>query len=142
MIDFDLYEAKELYPFQEKTVLSILDELRENGNSFNLLYQLPTGGGKTVIFSELTKRYIQEWGKKVLVLTHRIELSIQTSKQLDTRGVQSKIINSEVKSLPDQDEYSCFIAMVCSLPALTDCQFVAEPTWTGEVRWVVSPRPS
>jgi superfamily II DNA or RNA helicase len=115
MIDFDLYEAKELYPFQEKTVLSILDELRENGNSFNLLYQLPTGGGKTVIFSELTKRYIQEWGKKVLVLTHRIELSIQTSKQLDTRGVQSKIINSEVKSLPDQDEYSCFIAMVETL---------------------------
>ena len=115
MIDFDLYEAKELYPFQEKTVVSILDELRENGNSFNLLYQLPTGGGKTVIFSELTKRYIQEWGKKVLVLTHRIELSIQTSKQLDTRGVQSKIINSEVKSLPDQDEFSCFIAMVETL---------------------------
>jgi len=115
MIDLDLYEAKELYPFQEKTVISILDELRENGNSFNLLYQLPTGGGKTVIFSELTKRYIQEWGKKVLVLTHRIELSIQTSKQLDTRGVQSKIINSEVKSLPDQEEYSCFIAMVETL---------------------------
>jgi superfamily II DNA or RNA helicase len=93
MIDFDLYEAKELYPFQVNTVGSILDELRENGNQFNLLYQLPTGGGKTVIFSELTRRYIAEWKKKVLVLTHRIELSIQTSKQLDARGVRSKIIN-------------------------------------------------
>ena len=115
MIDFDLYEAKELYPFQVNTVGSILDELRENGNQFNLLYQLPTGGGKTVIFSELTRRYIAEWKKKVLVLTHRIELSIQTSKQLDARGVRSKIINSEVKTVPDQAEYSCFIAMVETL---------------------------
>ena len=51
MLDLDLYEAKKLYPFQEKTVNQVLDELRKNGSNFNLLYQLPTGGGKTVIFS-------------------------------------------------------------------------------------------
>jgi ABC-type Na+ transport system ATPase subunit NatA len=51
MIDFDLYEAKKLYPFQEQTVNQVLEELRKNGTNFNLLYQLPTGGGKTVIFS-------------------------------------------------------------------------------------------
>ncbi len=115
MIDLDLYEAKKLYPFQVNTVTNVLDELRKNGANFNLLYQLPTGGGKTVIFSDITKRYIEEWGKKVLILTHRIELSVQTSKQLNAIGVRNKVINSEVKNLKDQKDYNCFIAMVETL---------------------------
>ena len=115
MIDVDLYKAKKLYPFQEETVNTILNELSSNGKDFNLLYQLPTGGGKTVIFSEIGRKYIEQWKKKVLILTHRIELSVQTSKQLSAIGVANKIINSEVKDLPDQDEYSCFIAMVETL---------------------------
>ena len=115
MIDLDLYEAKKLYPFQEDTVSNVLNEFRKNGTDFNLLYQLTTGGGKTVIFSAIAKKYIEEWGKKVLILTHRIELSIQTSKQLNAIGVDNKIINSEVKNLDDQVDFSCFIAMVETL---------------------------
>ncbi len=115
MIDTELYEAKVLYPFQENTVNLILDEIRDNGKDFNLLFQLPTGGGKTVIFSEITKKYIEEFKEKVLILTHRIELSIQTSKQLQAIGVNNKVINSEVKEIPDQDEFQCFIAMVETL---------------------------
>jgi superfamily II DNA or RNA helicase len=115
MIDTDLYEAKKLYPFQEKTVLTILDEIQENGKDFNLLYQLPTGGGKTVIFSEIAKRFIEFRNEKVLILTHRIELSIQTSKQLAAIGVANKVINSDVKQIPDQTEFHCFIAMVETL---------------------------
>jgi superfamily II DNA or RNA helicase len=115
MIDFDLYEAKKLYPFQEQTVNQVLEELRKNGTNFNLLYQLPTGGGKTVIFSEIARRFIEQWGKKVLILTHRIELSVQTSQQLSAIKVANKVINSEVKLLDDQDEYHCFIAMVETL---------------------------
>lgn len=115
MIDTELFVAKKLYPFQEKAVNTIVDDLKENGANYNLLYQLPTGGGKTVIFSEITRRYIEHWGKKVLILTHRIELSVQTSKQLSAIRVNNKIINSEVKELPDQDEYMCFIAMVETL---------------------------
>jgi len=112
MIDADLNIAKKLYPFQENTVDSIIKELKTNNENYNLLYQLPTGGGKTVIFSELAKRYIETTGKKVLVLTHRIELSVQTSQQLKARKVNNKIINSTVKTLDDQDDYQCFIAMV------------------------------
>jgi len=104
-----------LYPFQEQTVCAIIEELKTNGTNFNLLYQLPTGGGKTVIFSEIAKRYIELWNKKVLILTHRIELSVQTSKQLQSIGVNNKVINSEVKSVPNQGEYACFIAMVETL---------------------------
>ena len=91
--------AKNLYPFQENTVSAILNELAENGSNFNLLYQLPTGGGKTVIFSEIARRYIQKWEKRVLILTHRIELSVQTATQLSLIGVTNKVINSEVKKL-------------------------------------------
>ncbi|MFN5846451.1 MAG: DEAD/DEAH box helicase family protein, partial [Flavobacteriia bacterium] len=86
MIDTELYEAKELYPFQERTVHAIIDELEKNGKKFNLLFQLPTGGGKTVIFSEIARHYIEKWNEKVLILTHRIELSVQTSRQLSAIG--------------------------------------------------------
>ena len=115
MIDEALFEPKTLYPFQQRTVNQIIEELKENGTDYNLLFQLPTGGGKTVIFSEITKNYIETWKKKVLILTHRIELSVQTAKQLSAIGVTNKIINSEVKTLDDQGDYNCFIAMVETL---------------------------
>jgi superfamily II DNA or RNA helicase len=115
MIDVELYCAKELYPFQERTVLKIIEELETNGKRFNLLFQLPTGGGKTVIFSEIAKRFIEKTGEKVLILTHRIELSVQTSRQLETLGVSNKVISSEVKNIPDQDQFMCFTAMVETL---------------------------
>lgn len=66
MIDIDLYKAKELYPFQTDTVHAILSELKSNGSDFNLLYQLPTGGGKTVIFSDIAKSTFQNGIKKSL----------------------------------------------------------------------------
>lgn len=115
MIDSELFEAKKLYPFQEKTVTMIMDELEKNGADYNLLFQLPTGGGKTVIFSEVAHQYIQKYKKKVLILTHRIELSVQTSKQLDAIGIDNKVISSEVKNLVDEDHYWCYIAMVETL---------------------------
>jgi superfamily II DNA or RNA helicase len=115
MIDTEPYCAKELYPFQERTVRKINEELESNGKKFNLLFQLPTGGGKTVIFSEIARRFIEKTGGKVLILTHRIELSVQTSSQLEAIGVSNKVISSEVKAIPDQDEFMCFIAMVETL---------------------------
>lgn len=115
MLDVDLYEAKTLYPFQEKTVTSILNEFDSNDSNFNLLYQLPTGGGKTVIFSEISRRYIERFGKRVLILTHRIELSVQTSKQLSAIHVPNKVISSDVKKLSEEEDYPCYIAMVETL---------------------------
>lgn len=107
--------VKSLYPFQQKTVEDILREFEENDQNFNLLFQLPTGGGKTIIFSEITKRYIEKHNKKVLILTHRIELSQQTSRQLNAIGVANKVISSNVKTLEDENEFSCYIAMVETL---------------------------
>ncbi len=106
---------KTLYDYQEEDLEKIFDCLDASPPDFNLLYQLPTGGGKTVIFSEIAKRYIQKHHKKVVVLTHRIELSNQTSRMLHGFGVKNKIINSEVKELQDQDQFMCFVAMVETL---------------------------
>lgn len=105
---------KTLYDYQIADLNTIFEHLDES-DSGNLLYQLPTGGGKTVVFSEIARRYIAEKKKKVVVLTHRIELSVQTSKMLSGFGVKNKVINSEVKELHDQDEYMCFVAMVETL---------------------------
>ena len=107
-------EKKELYAYQKKALDLILGKLTRKQNR-NLLFQLPTGGGKTVIFSEIARKYIQTVGEKVMILTHRIELCGQTSGMLDTFSVKNKVITSDVKELPDQDEYDCFVAMVETL---------------------------
>lgn len=106
---------KTLYDYQIEDLKKIFEHLESENAADNLLYQLPTGGGKTVVFSEIAKRYISKIQKKVVVLTHRIELSLQTSKMLTGFGVKNKIINSEVKELNDQDDYMCFVAMVETL---------------------------
>ena len=69
--------GKELYNYQLNDLDKIFNCMEEESDDFNLLYQLPTGGGKTVIFSEIVRRYIKEKQKKVVILTHRIELSSQ-----------------------------------------------------------------
>src|SRR5690606_10893869 len=79
---------RELYYYQINAIKTNIDRLNKFPESYNILYQLPTGGVKTVIFSEIAKRYINESGKKVLILTHRIELSKQTSSTLSEIGVK------------------------------------------------------
>ena len=111
----EIEEKKELYGYQKGDIDKIFDRLDNAPNNYHLLYQLPTGGGKTVIFSEIVRRYLSQHDKKVVVLTHRIELCKQTSKMLKGFDVKNKIINSNIKELPDQEEYSCFVAMVETL---------------------------
>ncbi|HKK12437.1 MAG TPA: DEAD/DEAH box helicase family protein, partial [Flavobacteriaceae bacterium] len=106
---------KSLYDYQISDLHRIFDVMGNTPDNYNLLYQLPTGGGKTVIFSEIVRRYIKNHRKKVVILTHRIELCKQTSKMLSGFGVNNKVINSKVKELPDQDQYKCFVAMVETL---------------------------
>ena len=114
MVD-DKPKIKELYPYQKEDIDKIFKKINSKPNGYNLCYQLPTGGGKTVVFSEIVRRYIEEQNKKVLILTHRIELCNQTSKMLEGFGVTSKVINSKVKEIPNEDDYTCFVAMVETL---------------------------
>lgn len=114
-LELEIEEKKELYGYQQGDIDAIFQRLDNAPSNHHLLYQLPTGGGKTVIFSEIVRRYLSKHDKKVVVLTHRIELCKQTSKMLTGFDVKNKIINSKVKELPDQNDYSCFVAMVETL---------------------------
>jgi superfamily II DNA or RNA helicase len=104
----------DLYNYQRGAIDKIFERFEDCPSDYHLLYQLPTGGGKTIIFSEIVRQYLKLKKKKVVVLTHRIELCNQTSKVLSDFGVLNKVVNSKA-SLDDQEEYSCFVAMVETL---------------------------
>ncbi|MDH3322950.1 MAG: DEAD/DEAH box helicase family protein [Flavobacteriaceae bacterium] len=107
--------GKKLYDYQHGAIDKIFDRINEFSSSYNLLYQLPTGGGKTVIFSEIARRYIQQKNQKVLILTHRIELCKQTSNMLTEFEVDNKIIDSSVKEVHNDPNITCYVAMVETL---------------------------
>ncbi len=106
--------GKDLYSYQKGAIDKIFKSFEESPKDYHLLYQLPTGGGKTVIFSEIVRQYLKLHNKKVLVMTHRIELCRQTSNVLTEFGVKNKVVESKA-NLDDQAEYSCFVAMVETL---------------------------
>ncbi|MFL9842859.1 DEAD/DEAH box helicase [Flavobacterium rhizosphaerae] len=106
---------KKLYSYQVDDINTIFSRIEQQPANYRLLYQLPTGGGKTIIFSELAKRFIEKYNKKVIVLTHRTELSKQTAGTLKRSGVQNKLINTTIKSVPRNDKHHCYVAMVETL---------------------------
>ena len=105
---------KELYSYQQGAINKIFEKFDTAPEDYHLLYQLPTGGGKTVIFSEMVRQYLKNHRKKVLVMTHRIELCRQTSTMLTEFGVTNKVVDAKA-DLDDQAEYSCYVAMVETL---------------------------
>tara|TARA_B100000674_G_scaffold140351_1_gene110132 strand:- start:142 stop:1692 length:1551 start_codon:yes stop_codon:yes gene_type:complete len=107
--------VKELYPYQKTSIDRIVERLNQGPTNNNILFQLPTGGGKTIIFSHIAREFIKETNKKVLILTHRIELLHQTSSCLSGIGVDNFVVSSEVKEVENPELYGCFIAMVETL---------------------------
>ncbi|MEX0587955.1 MAG: DEAD/DEAH box helicase [Cyanobium sp.] len=56
-----------------------------------VLFVLPTGGGKTVVFSHIAQQSASR-GNRIAVLVHRVELLEQASKSLDSLGVPHGLI--------------------------------------------------
>ncbi|PZR19477.1 MAG: DEAD/DEAH box helicase [Flavobacterium psychrophilum] len=106
---------KKLYHYQESDINTLFEKIRETTTPQRLLYQLPTGGGKTIVFSEIAKRYIEKFQRKVVVLTHRKELCRQTASTLKNAGIANRAITSTVKSVGRRDRYLCYVAMVETL---------------------------
>ncbi len=105
----------DLYPYQQRDLDALFNKISQVSIDRRILYQLPTGGGKTRIFSEIAKRFVEHYHKGVIVLTHRIELCSQTSATLKKLGVNNKVIDSKVKQLKIKDKCTCFVAMVETL---------------------------
>ncbi len=56
-----------------------------------VLFVLPTGGGKTVVFSHIAQQ-AASLGNRIAVLVHRVELLEQASRSLDALGVRHGLI--------------------------------------------------
>ena len=83
-----------LRPYQDKAVQDLRSQYVSGKRSPMLV--LPTGGGKTVIFSHITKQATLI-GNTVMILLHRVELVRQTSHKLTEMGVKHGVIHPAYK---------------------------------------------
>lgn len=79
-----------LRPYQQQAVEGIRQAYLSGSKA--VLCVLPTGGGKTIIFSHIAATSSAR-GKRVLILVHRIELLRQTAKALQRAGINPGLVN-------------------------------------------------
>ena len=84
-----------LRPYQREGITRIFDEWRKGTRS--VLFQMPTGTGKTVLFSEIVKMG-HDRERKILIVAHRKELIEQIIKKLNSKNVETGLIISGEKS--------------------------------------------
>ena len=72
-----------LRDYQVKGINDIIDAWKEEQS---VLFQMPTGTGKTTLFCEIARRFTTEFypNKKILIVTHRRELVEQVYTRLVT----------------------------------------------------------
>jgi superfamily II DNA or RNA helicase len=78
-----------LHPYQLQAVAEIRQAYQARHRS--VLFVLPTGGGKTVLFSHITREAAAR-GNRVGILVHRAELLRQASASLQALGVPHGLI--------------------------------------------------
>ena len=92
-----------LRPYQDAAVLKVAQKLTKHRK---IIFTLATGGGKTITFAAITKRYIEKSGKSVLILVHRKELMQQTRKTLHSAfGINAQPITAGMKFVPPSNVY-------------------------------------
>jgi DNA repair protein RadD len=77
-----------LRPYQQQAVAAIRAAMARNRA---VLFVLPTGGGKTVVFSHIAQQAASK-GNRIAVLVHRVELLEQASRSLNAMGVRHGLI--------------------------------------------------
>jgi uncharacterized protein (TIGR02145 family) len=87
-------EQTHLRPYQIGMVKKIMDEFETKQSC---MCQMPTGTGKTEVFCEIIKQYLEKnRNKKVLILVHRVELLRQIKSRLLKRvNINAGTINSD-----------------------------------------------
>jgi superfamily II DNA or RNA helicase len=81
--------APVLRPYQQEAVERLRAAFRQGHRG--VLFVLPTGGGKTVVFSHIAQQTASR-GNRIAVLVHRVELLEQASRSLDALGVRHGLI--------------------------------------------------
>jgi len=83
-----------LREYQIKGIREIFEAWNPDiGNMRNVLFQMPTGTGKTTVFSEIVRK-AQLKEKKILIVVHRLELVEQIIDRLANFGVVAGVISA------------------------------------------------
>jgi len=96
----------QLREYQQQAIEELSKNWREHKRQ---VLALTTGGGKTVIFTEIAKLTTKR-NKRVLILTHRDELFKQANKTFSKQSLEAELINAKQKNI-DLTK-TLFIAMV------------------------------
>jgi len=98
-----------LRPYQQELIDKVKIKWKDVGKK--ALLQLPTGGGKTVIFSFVSQQSSIK-NNRVLIISHRTELLTQAGGTLREFGLDPYLITAETKVIRDATVY---VAMVNTL---------------------------
>ena len=79
----------DLRPYQNDSIELLRSEFKENKRK--VILQIPTGGGKTIIFSKMAQQIIKN-GKRVLIICDRKELIKQAKEKLNSFGLFPTLI--------------------------------------------------
>ena len=94
----------QLREYQEKGIIALSHKIAEG--SKKLVFQLSTGGGKTIIFSSICNRYIKKNDKSVLILVHRKELLQQARRTIyNTFNISAQPIVAGMRVVPKAKVY-------------------------------------
>ena len=100
-------------PYQIELLRATAKDIAHNTR---VIMQLPTGGGKTFVFSEIIRRYLdRSMFNRVLVLTHRVELFGQTLSAVVRTGTDVTELKAGQPTGTQHSETRCLIAMVETL---------------------------
>lgn len=106
-----------LRPYQQLAINDIKDCFKKNKH---ILLQAPTGSGKTVIFTIISK-LVFEKGKKILIITDRTELLMQAGGSLKKVGLNAFYIQAGTKVF--SKSFDCYIAMSQTFRRRIDLQY-------------------
>jgi superfamily II DNA or RNA helicase len=101
-----------LRPYQQTAVNDAISALSRSEKKA-IIIEMPTGGGKTVVFSYIVSR-AEAKGSKTLILTDRQELLSGTGSTLIDFGIEPEYIRAGRK-YPPQNGHKTFVAMAQTL---------------------------
>lgn len=106
----------QLEEYQSKSVNDVSVKLANGARK--VIYQLATGGGKTVCFSAICLRYLAKSDKSILILVNRHELLTQARKTLyNGFGITAQVIVAGMRHIPPAKVY---VGMVESVNTRVD----------------------
>lgn len=95
-----------LRPYQLDSVAQVMGQFR--AGSRRVILCLPTGAGKTVIFSDIAARAAEK-GKRVAIITHRRELLSQAGRLNSCDILMVETLNNQIKKGLDLGKYDLLV---------------------------------